>query len=67
MIQSVGFTSAVFEVCAGAYLCFLVSDFTKKKPRIKFLGILKNASARIKYIFVKKEKQYFEHFEYFQT
>ena len=52
MIQSVSFTNAVFEVFAEAYLCFLVSASAKKMPRIKFLGILKNMSARTKYIFV---------------
>ena len=61
-----------FYQCSIWGLCWGISMFSsiwlyKKKPRIKFLGILKNTSARIKYIFVKKEKQYFEHFEYFQT
>ena len=67
MIRSVSFTGAVFEVFAEAYLYFLVSASAKKLPRIKFLGILKKTSPRIKYIFFKKEKQCFEHFEYFQT
>ena len=54
MIQSVRFTSAAFETSAEAYLCFLVSAPAKKKNAqvIKFLGILKNMSPRIKYFFV---------------
>ena len=56
MIQSVSFTSAAFETSAEAYLCFLVSAPAKKKKKnaqvIKFLGILKNMSPRIKYFFV---------------
>ena len=39
----------------------------KKIPRIKFLGILKSMSPRIKYILFKKENRCFKHFEYFQT
>ena len=37
--------STVFSMCLG-----------KKMARIKFLGILKNASPRIKYIFALKRK-----------
>ena len=59
MIQSLSFTSAAFEVFAGAYLCFLVSASAKKMPRIKFLGTSKNMSPRIKYIFVWKKKAMF--------
>ena len=33
-------------------ICFLVSASAKKIPRIKFLGILKTMSPRIKYIVV---------------
>ena len=37
MIQSIGFTSAVFEAFAETYLCFLVSASAQKKAEaIKF-------------------------------
>ena len=52
MIQSVSFTSAAFEAFAEAYLSFLVSVSAKNAEAIKFLGIIKNASPRIKYVFV---------------
>ena len=46
------FTGAAFKVFAEAYLCSLVTASAKKKmQRIKFLGILRNLSPRIKYIF----------------
>ena len=67
MIQSITFTSAVFEVFAEAYLCFLVSASAKKMPRIKFSGILKNSSPGINILLFKKEKQCFQHFQYSQT
>ena len=60
MIQSVSFTIAVFEAFAKTYLCLLVSASAKKDTKvIKFLGILKNISPRIKYIFVQEKKTMF--------
>ena len=56
MIQSVSFTSAAFEAFAEAYLCFLVSASAKKNAEvIKFLGILKIMSPRIKYFCSRKK------------
>ena len=52
MIQLVSFTSAVFEAFTEAYQCFLVSVSIKKEAKaIKFSGIFKIMSPRIKYIF----------------
>ena len=57
MIQPVSFTSAEFEVLAEEYLCFFSICLGKTNAEVtKFLGILKNMSPRIKYIFVKKKQ-----------
>ena len=60
MIQSVSFTSAVFEAFIEAYLCFLVSVSAKKKLKnaevIKFLGILKNYFSENKIYFCSRKK-----------
>ena len=47
------FTSAAFEIFAEAYLFFSIC-LGKKKPRIKFLGILKNTSPKINFCLKKK-------------
>ena len=57
------FTSALFKVFAEA--CFLVSALAKKCQ--EFLGILKNASPKIKYIFVLKRKAMFQLFQIFSN
>ena len=40
-------------------ICFLVSALAKNAEIIKFLGILKNRSLRLKYIFVQERKAIF--------
>ena len=53
IIQSVSFTSAVFEAFAEAYLCFSVSA-KKNAEVIKFLGILKKYISENKICLRKK-------------
>ena len=55
IIQSVSFTSAVFEAFAEAYLCFSVSA-KKNAEVIKFLGILKKYISENKKSFCSRKK-----------
>ena len=59
MIQLVSFTSAAFEAFAETYLFFSICLGKKNAEVIKFLGISKNMSPRIKYIFVQERKAMF--------
>ena len=50
---------SIWGLCRGISMFFSICLTKKKKkkmPRIKFLGILKNMSPRIKYIFCLKKK-----------
>ena len=59
MIHSASFTSVTFEVFVEAYLCFQYLPRQENTEVMKFLGILKNMSRRIKYIFVEERKAMF--------
>ena len=60
MIQSVSFTSAAFGgFCQGISMFFSICLNKKSAEVIKFFGILKNMSPRIKYIFVQERKAMF--------
>ena len=59
MIHLVSFTSAAFEAFAEAYLFISICLGQKNADVIKFLGISKNMSPRIKCIFVQERQAMF--------
>ena len=59
MIQSVSFTSAIFETFARAYLCVICLSKKKNAEVIQFLRIFKKICLREKNIFLFKKKSIF--------
>ena len=66
MIQSVSFTITAFQAfCRGISTFFSICLGKKDAEVVKFLGILKNMSPRIKYILVQERKAMFRLKSYF--
>ena len=59
MIHLVSFTSTAFEAFAEAYLFISICLGQKNAYVTKFLGISKNMSPRMKYIFVQERQAMF--------